>query len=217
MFEVRRLGTSRTAATAAVSSEEDKQKKKRKRKLSKRERRARLALTYGRGAGKLVPRTFLAALVVFFLYVLVLGVMERDPAAALRGAGGTAGGPALAEDVEGDDQGLDAMKSVERMIEVDFEVFGTVQKVSMRKYTQRRAKELGVGGSIENSEASTVRGTLRGKESKVRAMQEWLRTTGSPKARIERAAFSTDRDLGDGEVGSFSIKKIILANGKQWA
>mmetsp|Transcript_1572 Transcript_1572/g.2428 ORF Transcript_1572/g.2428 Transcript_1572/m.2428 type:complete len:169 (+) Transcript_1572:63-569(+) len=72
-----------------------------------------------------------------------------------------------------------------------FEIYGKVQQVSFRKYTQKQAREIGeIVGWIRNTEKGTVEGEVASRSvGKRQALQEWLRTTGSPKSRIESAHF----------------------------
>ncbi|XP_048412501.1 acylphosphatase-1-like [Stegostoma tigrinum] len=93
------------------------------------------------------------------------------------------------------------------LLSLDFEVFGKVQGVFFRKYTQKEAKRLGLAGWVENTEQGTVRGQLQGAEEPVRAMQTWLRRTGSPKSRIDRAEFSNQKRIQRREYPDFQIIK----------
>ena len=74
-------------------------------------------------------------------------------------------------------------------IRVIFEVFGKVQKVFFRKYTEIEAKRLGLTGWCENSATGTVRGELEGDRLAVEEMKRWLSKIGSPKSRIDRCVF----------------------------
>lgn len=186
-------------------------------------RRRKIVRTYTNPRRSYLPRTLLAALAVLCLYAFVL--LMRDSAASSdtssrtashgeMGTGGTLrGGSAFGELDAG---ASEINTSEERLLQVDFEVFGKVQKVYMRKYTKQKADELGVGGTIENTASKSVKGTIRGPESSVRMMQDWLMTTGSPKSQIDRAIFSNEREI-QGAIGVFGINKVTLANGKQWA
>uniref|UniRef100_A0A8C5B702 Acylphosphatase n=1 Tax=Gadus morhua TaxID=8049 RepID=A0A8C5B702_GADMO len=57
--------------------------------------------------------------------------------------------------------------SCEDLLSVDYEVFGRVQGVFFRKFTQAEAKKLGLVGWVRNTEAGTVEGQLQGPGSKV--------------------------------------------------
>mmetsp|Transcript_13445 Transcript_13445/g.21957 ORF Transcript_13445/g.21957 Transcript_13445/m.21957 type:complete len:169 (+) Transcript_13445:205-711(+) len=98
---------------------------------------------------------------------------------------------------------------------VEFQVFGKVQNVFMRKYTKKAANRIGVTGYVENTADSTVRGVCCGNEDQIERFKTWLRTKGSPKSRIDRAEFKNiDQRV---KYSKFSIKKTILPNGSQWA
>ena len=53
------------------------------------------------------------------------------------------------------------MSSV-KLIHLEYEVFGRVQGVFFRKYTQQKAKSINVRGWIRNTEKRTVEGELEG-------------------------------------------------------
>lgn len=74
-----------------------------------------------------------------------------------------------------------------------YEVFGKVQGVSFRKYTARKAQELGLVGWVMNTEAGTVVGEAQGPEAKLVQLRTFLQRTGSPKSRIDRAEFREER------------------------
>ena len=71
--------------------------------------------------------------------------------------------------------------SAAKLLRVEFEVFGKVQEVLFRKYTQSKANSLGVRGWIRNTERRTVRGELEGTIDILATMKEWLRNEGSPR------------------------------------
>ncbi|XP_057238043.1 acylphosphatase-2 isoform X1 [Malurus melanocephalus] len=54
---------------------------------------------------------------------------------------------------------------------VDYEVFGRVQGVCFRMYTEQEAKKLGVVGWVKNTSKGTVTGQVQGPEEKVNAMR----------------------------------------------
>ncbi|XP_028822682.1 acylphosphatase-1-like [Denticeps clupeoides] len=81
------------------------------------------------------------------------------------------------------------------LLSVDFEVFGKVQGVFFRKYTQSEAKKLGLVGWVRNTAAGTVQGRVQGPGDQVRQMQEWLKTTGSPQSRIVQAQFTNEQKV----------------------
>ncbi|XP_035279315.1 acylphosphatase-1 [Anguilla anguilla] len=90
---------------------------------------------------------------------------------------------------------ITTMTDKEDVISVDYEIFGRVQGVFFRKYTQAEGKKLGLVGWVQNTEAGTVQGQLQGPSSKVIQMQEWLKTTGSPKSQIVKAEFKNERKI----------------------
>ncbi|ERE88173.1 acylphosphatase-2-like protein [Cricetulus griseus] len=55
----------------------------------------------------------------------------------------------------------------ERLKSVDYEVFGRVQGVSFRMYTEEEAKKTGVVGWVKNTSKGTVTGQVQGPEAKV--------------------------------------------------
>ncbi|KXS13315.1 acylphosphatase-1-like protein [Gonapodya prolifera JEL478] len=88
-----------------------------------------------------------------------------------------------------------------------FEVWGVVQGVFFRKYTSRRAIELGLVGWVKNTDRGTVQGVMEGERKKVETMKIWLRTRGSPQSRIDRVEFSNETDIEALQYEDFSIKK----------
>ena len=72
---------------------------------------------------------------------------------------------------------------------MEFEIFGKVQGVFFRKYTQQKARELGLRGWCDNMKSGTVKGEAAGDQQALDAFKEWLRNTGSPKSKIQRAEF----------------------------
>ncbi|XP_042357211.1 acylphosphatase-1 isoform X2 [Plectropomus leopardus] len=97
--------------------------------------------------------------------------------------------------------------SNEDLISVDYEVFGRVQGVFFRKYTQAEGKKLGLVGWVQNTGAGTVQGQLQGPHSKVKEMQEWLKSTGSPKSSIIKAEFTNEKTIDSLDHSSFNIVK----------
>ncbi|XP_066156046.1 acylphosphatase-2-like [Euwallacea fornicatus] len=115
------------------------------------------------------------------------------------------------------------MSSNERLLTVDFEVFGRVQEdfgfrgffqevlalnliSPLLKYTEKEAKKLGLKGWCMNTPNDTVKGVLEGIPSKVEEMKKWLQKTGSPQSRIDTAIFSNEHDIFKYSFDSFSIK-----------
>lgn len=79
----------------------------------------------------------------------------------------------------------------------EFEVFGKVQRVFMRKYTQAAANQLHIRGYVMNTPQSTVKGIALGSPENLDAFKQWLQTTGSPKSRVDRVEY---KDLPIGKV-----------------
>ncbi|XP_061845337.1 acylphosphatase-2 isoform X3 [Colius striatus] len=61
---------------------------------------------------------------------------------------------------------------------VDYEVFGRVQGVCFRMYTEEEARKLGLVGWVKNTSQGTVTGQVQGPEDKVNAMvsKSWTAT-----------------------------------------
>lgn len=97
--------------------------------------------------------------------------------------------------------------SSEELISVDYEIYGKVQGVFFRKYTQTEGRKLGLVGWVQNTSAGTVQGQLQGPRSKVEEMQEWLRSTGSPKSHIAKAEFKNEKTIDSLTHTSFNIAK----------
>ncbi len=60
----------------------------------------------------------------------------------------------------------------------EFEIFGKVQKVFFRKYTQQKAQELGLVGWVKNTKAGTVVGSAQGAKEQMDKFKTWLMTKG---------------------------------------
>ncbi|XP_039088228.1 acylphosphatase-1 isoform X1 [Hyaena hyaena] len=99
------------------------------------------------------------------------------------------------------------MAEGDTLLSVDYEIFGKVQGVFFRKYTQAEGKKLGLVGWVQNTDQGTVQGQLQGPISKVRQMQEWLETRGSPKSHIDRANFRNEKVILKLEYSDFQIVK----------
>ncbi|KAM4664553.1 acylphosphatase-1 [Discoglossus pictus] len=99
------------------------------------------------------------------------------------------------------------MASETQLISVDYEVFGKVQGVFFRKYTQAEGKRLGLVGWVQNTDNGTVKGQLQGPTSSVQEMQVWLEKKGSPKSVIKSAQFQNEKKISKLEFSSFNICK----------
>uniref|UniRef100_UPI003AAED615 acylphosphatase-1 n=1 Tax=Centroberyx gerrardi TaxID=166262 RepID=UPI003AAED615 len=95
--------------------------------------------------------------------------------------------------------------SNEDLVSVDYEVFGRVQGVFFRKYTHAEGKKLGLVGWVQNTEAGTVQGQLQGPSNKVKEMQQWLKSTGSPKSQIIKAEFKNEKKVESLDHSTFKI------------
>ena len=101
---------------------------------------------------------------------------------------------------------------------LNFEVFGKVQRVSMRKYAKEAAIKYKVKGWIKNTESKTVQGIAYGSARSIELYKKWLSTKGSPRSIIQNANFEEREVTKEDEIPkSFSIKKVLFPNGKQWA
>ena len=96
--------------------------------------------------------------------------------------------------------------SATKLLHVEFEVFGKVQGVFFRKYTQSKANSLGVRGWIRNTEKRTVQGELEGTTDILATMKEWLRKEGSPSSRIDQANFRNEKEIAQYTFTGFSIR-----------
>ncbi|XP_056669995.1 acylphosphatase-2 isoform X3 [Monodelphis domestica] len=63
-----------------------------------------------------------------------------------------------------------AMSTAKTLKSVDYEVFGRVQGVCFRMYTEGEAKKTGVVGWVKNTSQGTVKGQVQGPEDKVNSM-----------------------------------------------
>ena len=93
-----------------------------------------------------------------------------------------------------------------KLLHLEFEVFGRVQGVFFRKYTQQKAKSINARGWIRNTEKRTVEGELEGTSETIEAMKIWLQKEGSPSSRIDQAVFKNERDIQEYSFTGFSIK-----------
>jgi acylphosphatase len=114
-----------------------------------------------------------------------------------------------------------------KVVSCDFEVFGKVQGVYFRKYTEKQAIILGLRGDKRravtknttkidiflfagwcmNTTNGTVKGRLEGDEGRMRQMMDWLKTTGSPKSKITKAVFSEPKPIREFTVRNFTVKR----------
>ncbi|XP_069463336.1 acylphosphatase-2 [Ambystoma mexicanum] len=93
-----------------------------------------------------------------------------------------------------------------KLASVDFEVFGRVQGVCFRMYTEDEARKLGVVGWVKNTRQGTVIGQVQGPEDRVESMKAWLRKVGSPSSRIDRTEFTNDKEISKLEFKGFGTR-----------
>lgn len=91
------------------------------------------------------------------------------------------------------------------LLTVEFEVFGTVQKVFFRKCTQEQGKRLGLRGWCQNTPKGTVIGALQGPPEKISEMRTWLTQVGSPSSKIEKVEFKNEKPIDDYTFTDFEI------------
>uniref|UniRef100_A0A182NYM1 Acylphosphatase n=1 Tax=Anopheles dirus TaxID=7168 RepID=A0A182NYM1_9DIPT len=94
-----------------------------------------------------------------------------------------------------------------KLLACDFEVFGIVQGVFFRKYTQKQAVGLGMRGWCMNTRDGSVKGQLEGEEKSFNEMKYWLQTKGSPSSRIDKAVFSVPIEISTYSFKDFSIRR----------
>ncbi|KAM4750928.1 acylphosphatase-2-like [Anableps anableps] len=102
--------------------------------------------------------------------------------------------------------GFNFVMSEEKLISVDFEIFGNVQGVCFRMYTEDQGRSLGLSGWVKNTRQGTVIGQIQGPADRVNNMKLWLKNVGSPSSRIDRAVFSNERDISKLGIQGFSTR-----------
>ncbi|KAK5854318.1 hypothetical protein PBY51_015398 [Eleginops maclovinus] len=93
-----------------------------------------------------------------------------------------------------------------KLTSVDFEIFGDVQGVCFRMYTEKQGLYLGLVGWVKNTHSGTVVGQVQGPAHKVEDMKVWLSKEGSPSSRITRASFSNQRSIDKLELSGFKTR-----------
>ena len=78
------------------------------------------------------------------------------------------------------------------LVRSTFKITGKVQGVYFRKFTQQKAVELGIYGTVKNEPDGSVTGVLEGRIEKINELKYWLQFTGSPKSKIESADFQDE-------------------------
>lgn len=86
-------------------------------------------------------------------------------------------------------------------------MFGTVQKVYFRQYTQEQARKLNLVGWVKNTERKTVEGHMEGQTKNIDEMKLWLQKTGSPKSTILKAEFKNEKVIDQLTFNSFDIRR----------
>ncbi|XP_043107711.1 acylphosphatase-2 isoform X1 [Puntigrus tetrazona] len=94
----------------------------------------------------------------------------------------------------------------DKYVSVDFEVFGNVQGVCFRMYTEQEAKKLGLTGWVKNTRQGTVVGQVQGHPERVKEMKYWLSKVGSPSSRIHRAQFTDEKPITKLEIHGFGTR-----------
>lgn len=57
-----------------------------------------------------------------------------------------------------------------------------------------------------NTSSGTVKGRIEGPEKSIEDMQKWLKNTGSPRSRIEKAVFSSLKEVAELSSSRFDIR-----------
>uniref|UniRef100_UPI003AAE3327 acylphosphatase-2-like n=1 Tax=Centroberyx gerrardi TaxID=166262 RepID=UPI003AAE3327 len=93
-----------------------------------------------------------------------------------------------------------------KLLSVDFEIFGYVQGVCFRMYTEKEGLRLGLVGWVKNTYSGTVVGQVQGAADMVQEMKVWLSKEGSPTSRITRASFTNERSIDKLELSGFKTR-----------
>jgi len=95
----------------------------------------------------------------------------------------------------------------ERLLSVDFEVFGKVYGVQFRKHTKNAAQSYDlVGWCLKNTSNGTIEGHLQGSPENIAKMKTWLQNVGSPNSRIDRAVFENEKEIDKLDYVSFELE-----------
>ncbi|KAM7027853.1 acylphosphatase-2 isoform 2-T2 [Passerculus sandwichensis] len=125
---------------------------------------------------------------------------SRPGAACSQSSGGCHSGSSFAAAMSAPAKVSGALKSV------DYEVFGRVQGVCFRMYTEQEAKKLGVVGWVKNTSQGTVTGQVQGPEERVNEMKSWLSKVGSPSSRIDKTNFSNEKEISKLDFSDFNTR-----------
>ncbi|XP_064790148.1 acylphosphatase-2-like [Oncorhynchus masou masou] len=93
-----------------------------------------------------------------------------------------------------------------KLCSVDFEIFGHVQGVCFRMYTEKEGLRLGLCGWVKNTNKGTVVGQVQGPADMICEMKVWLCKEGSPSCSITRASFSNERSIDRVELFGFKTR-----------
>ncbi|KAH1172556.1 hypothetical protein KIL84_016395 [Mauremys mutica] len=92
---------------------------------------------------------------------------------------------------------------------VDYEVFGRVQGVCFRMYTEDEARKMGVVGWVKNTRQGTVTGQVQGPEDKVNAMKTAVAST-----EMTEKGGVVVIDGGGGDVTERDVKGMVGETGE---
>ena len=88
-----------------------------------------------------------------------------------------------------------------------FIIKGKVQGVYFRKFTQQKAVELGIFGTVRNEEDGSVTGEAEGRIGNMNDFKLWLLTKGSPKSRVDSADFIDEVGVSGRNYSRFDIDR----------
>lgn len=92
------------------------------------------------------------------------------------------------------------------MNRIKYEVYGKVQGVFFRKYTQKEAVKLRLSGWVMNTDNGTVVGVAEGPDQDIMKFKRFLENQGSPKSRIDKLQFEIT-DINKLSFQKFSIRR----------
>uniref|UniRef100_A0A8D3DUJ5 acylphosphatase n=1 Tax=Scophthalmus maximus TaxID=52904 RepID=A0A8D3DUJ5_SCOMX len=97
----------------------------------------------------------------------------------------------------------DGESAGDKLVSVDFEIFGHVQGLY---YTEQEGLRLGLVGWVKNTRGGTVVGQVQGPAAAVEQMKVWLSKEGSPSSRITRASFRDQRSIDKLQLSGFNTR-----------
>uniref|UniRef100_A0A8C1SWZ1 Acylphosphatase n=1 Tax=Cyprinus carpio TaxID=7962 RepID=A0A8C1SWZ1_CYPCA len=92
----------------------------------------------------------------------------------------------------------------DKYVSVDFEVFGNVQGVCFRMYTEAEAEKLGVTGWVKNTRQGTVVGQVQGHPEKVKEISDPLNLS-----RVQRLLSPADGASASVLVSWNSLERLV--------